>query len=307
MPHGNEFEQPADLVILCAFAQHNVHLLLLSGIGKPYDPKTGQGVVGSNYAYQITSSVDVFFEDKIINPFMGAGALGQAVDDFNGDNFDHRPWASSAAAISRCGRPAAGRSSSIAVPEGTPNWGGDWKKASRENYLRRLDRHARQRHELSRQLPRSRSDLSRRLRQSAAAHDVRLHTTTSTGCRDFLTDKAADDRQGDEAALDHVKSYREGHYSIVPYQTTHNTGGAAMGTDPATSVVNRYLQCWDVPNVFVHGLERVPAEPRLQPDRHRGRARLLGRRRHPQQVSALSGTARPGLNGVWRARSSGQS
>ncbi|HZP86739.1 MAG TPA: GMC family oxidoreductase, partial [Burkholderiales bacterium] len=35
---GQEYEQPADLVILCAYATHNVHLLLVSGIGKPYDP-----------------------------------------------------------------------------------------------------------------------------------------------------------------------------------------------------------------------------------------------------------------------------
>ncbi|HZQ62381.1 MAG TPA: GMC oxidoreductase, partial [Casimicrobiaceae bacterium] len=31
------------------------------------------------------------------------------------------------------------------------------------------------------------------------------------------------------------------------------TGGAVMGTDPRTSVVNRYLQSWVVPNVFVMG------------------------------------------------------
>jgi hypothetical protein len=31
----------------------------------------------------------VFFEDKIINPFMAAGAYGMNIDDFNGDNFDH--------------------------------------------------------------------------------------------------------------------------------------------------------------------------------------------------------------------------
>src|SRR4029079_3657981 len=83
---GREFEQPADLVILCAFAQHNVHLLLVSGIGKPYDPAVNTGVVARNYAYQITSAVDIFTKD-VLNPFMGAGALGQAVDEFNGDNF----------------------------------------------------------------------------------------------------------------------------------------------------------------------------------------------------------------------------
>src|SRR6516225_8413640 len=33
-------------------------------------------------------------------------------------------------------------------------------------------------------------------------------------------------------------------YSIVPYQSTHNTGGAAMGTDPKTSALNRYNQTW---------------------------------------------------------------
>jgi gluconate 2-dehydrogenase alpha chain len=43
------------------------------------------------------------------------------------------------------------------------------------------------------------------------------------------------------------------HYSIVPYQSTHNTGGTIMGADPATSVVNPFLQSWDVPNLFVVG------------------------------------------------------
>ena len=31
-----------------------------------------------------------------------------------------------------------------------------------------------------------------------------------------------------------------------------------MGTDPATSAVNRYLQSWDVPNVFVMGASAFP-------------------------------------------------
>ncbi len=34
----------------------------------PTTRATGQGVIGKNYAYQIVSSVDVFFEDKILNP-----------------------------------------------------------------------------------------------------------------------------------------------------------------------------------------------------------------------------------------------
>ena len=54
-------------------------------------------------------------------------------------------------------------------------------------------------------------------------------------------------------------SPRKGPYTTTQYQTTHNTGGTVMGSDPSTSVVNRYLQSWDVPNVFVIGGFGVPA------------------------------------------------
>src|SRR3954469_18130873 len=43
---GDEWEQPADLVILSAYALFNVQLLLHSKIGQPYDPVTNTGVVG---------------------------------------------------------------------------------------------------------------------------------------------------------------------------------------------------------------------------------------------------------------------
>src|SRR5580692_4789376 len=58
---GQELEQPAELVILSAFQMHNVRLLLLSGIGSPYDPSTGKGVVGKNYAYQMCAQTTAFF------------------------------------------------------------------------------------------------------------------------------------------------------------------------------------------------------------------------------------------------------
>jgi gluconate 2-dehydrogenase alpha chain len=42
-------------------------------------------------------------------------------------------------------------------------------------------------------------------------------------------------------------------WDAVPYQSTHNTGGAIMGNDPRSSALNKYLQSWDVPNVFAIG------------------------------------------------------
>ena len=80
-----------DLVVLSAFQMHNVRLLLLSGIGTAYDPNTGQGVVGKNYAYQMCGITTAFFkEDVQINPFIGAGAAGmRVIDEFNSDHYDH--------------------------------------------------------------------------------------------------------------------------------------------------------------------------------------------------------------------------
>ena len=54
------------------------------------------------------------------------------------------------------------------------------------------------------------------------------------------------------------KSPRGPHYDITPYQSTHNTGGAIMGASPQDSVLNRYLQHWDVPNLFVMGTSAFP-------------------------------------------------
>jgi gluconate 2-dehydrogenase alpha chain len=50
--NGEEFEQPAAMVLLCAYALNNVHLMLLSGIGDPYDPVGQTGIIGKNYCYQ---------------------------------------------------------------------------------------------------------------------------------------------------------------------------------------------------------------------------------------------------------------
>ena len=253
---GREFEQPADLVILCAFATHNVHLLLLSGIGAPYDPKTGKGVTGRNYAYQITSSVDVF-TNEILNPFMGAGSLGQAIDEFNGDNFDHGPHGFVSggyiALWTTGGRPIH----QSYLPQDAAKWGSGWKKAMAENYLKAcsIATHGAvmSYRDAYLDLDPTYRDIygSPLLRMTFDFHDNELKMSK------FLTDKAAAIAKAMKPRSFHAKA-RKGHYSIEPYQTTHNTGGAIMGSDPTTSVVNRYLQSWDVSNVFVMGACAFP-------------------------------------------------
>src|SRR6266446_6581507 len=132
---GREFEQPAELVLICAFPLNNVRTLLLSRIGKPYDPKTGEGVVGRNYSYQTTGGTIIFMDESInINPFMASGACGTMIDDFSGDNFDHKDLGFIGGAyvgtIMTNGRPIEFHP----TPPGTPRWGLEWKKAVARHY-----------------------------------------------------------------------------------------------------------------------------------------------------------------------------
>ena len=172
---GEEWEQPANIVLVCAFSLFNVRLMLLSGIGKPYDPQTGQGVVGRNYAYQTTSSVSVILKDKILNPFIATGAHGMIIDDYNGDNFDHTGLGFVGGGYMGVGQTGARPIQTRPVPKGTPKWGAQWKKATAETYQRAMQPcDPWQFLQLQGLLSRSRSDLQGPVRPAADADDVRF-------------------------------------------------------------------------------------------------------------------------------------
>ena len=80
----------------------------------------------------------------------------------------------------------------------------------------------------------------------------------------FLTDKFAEIIKA-MGAKQVVKQYRKAPYDVTQYQTTHLCGGAIMGTAPSTSATNRYLQSWDVPNLFVMGASAFPQNAGYNP------------------------------------------
>jgi gluconate 2-dehydrogenase alpha chain len=261
---GEQFFQPADLVIMSAYVLHNVRLLLLSGIGTPYDPNTGEGVVGKNYAYQTMSTVDVFFEDKILNPFIGSGAHASVIDDFNGDNFDHTGLGfiggGYIAGMVTGGRPIG----MINTPKGVPAWGLAWKQAAAKNYLTSfsITCHGSMMSHKGNYL-----DLDPTYRDTFGRPMLRMtfdFTDNEYKMSDYITAKAADVARAMNPREIKVNG-RTGPWSVVPYQTTHNTGGAIMGDNPKTSVVNKYLQSWDVSNVFVMGAGAFPQNAGYNP------------------------------------------
>ena len=249
---GQEWEQPADLVLLCAYGLFNVRLLMLSGIGKPYDRDRNEGVVGRNYAYQCGGGSTGYFEDVKFNPFAGAGSLGVAADDFNSDNFDHTGKGFVGGASLTCaytnGRPIQYHP----TPPGTPAWGAAWKKGVRDAYNRVANVGAQgsvmsYRDNYLDLDPTYKDPLGRPLMRMTFDYKDNERKMIS-----FMADRC-DELAKAMGAKQTVVNKLTGPWSVVPYQTTHNTGGAVMGADPKTSVVNRYLQSWDVPNVFVMG------------------------------------------------------
>ena len=262
---GREFEQPAKLVIVGMFALNNVRMLLLSGIGTPYDPQSGKGTVGRNYAYQTTSAVQVFFDEKVnINPFMRSGASGTVISDFVSDNFDHGPLGFVGGAyigeVMSHGRPIEFHP----TPSGTPKWGADWKKAVVKHYNHTSDLSI---HGSSVASRGNYLDLDPTYKDAWGNPLLRMtfdFPENDLKMSAHITQKALE--IGKAMGGQHVEgSGRKGPYTITQYQTTHNTGGTVMGADPSTSVVNRYLQSWDVSNVFVIGASSFPQNASYNP------------------------------------------
>lgn len=258
---GQETIQPADIVAVCMFQFNNARMLLLSGIGKPYDPETNTGVVGKNFAYQNMATIKVFFDKSqhTTNPFMGAGGNGIAVDDFNADNFDHGPagfvggspfWVNQAGT-----KPISGTT----TPPGTPSWGSGWKKAVAEAYTHHVSMDAHGAHQSYRANYLSLDPTYKdaygnpllRMTFDWQPNDIRMNL--------FMQDKMSAIAKAMGGKAMSLSGKKDGsRFDTNSYQTTHLNGGAIMGTDPRTSVVNRYLQSWDVHNVFVLGASAFP-------------------------------------------------
>jgi len=261
-----EVFQPADIVLLCAYQLHNVHLMLLSGIGEPYNPVTGEGVTGKNYSYQMNGGTTLFFKDKHFNPFVASGANGLSIDDFAINQIDFAAegfiGGSYITAGVANGQPIRG----IGLPKGTPSWGEEWKTAIGEWYGHSMsigshgsnmayrdcyldldptytDRHGRP---------------LMRMTFNWKPNDIRMTQFMRSKIEPIAESMNPDTWQSS------FKS--EGaQYDVRPYQTTHNVGGAIMGDDPNTSAVNRYLQAWGQHNVFSIGAAAFPQNIQYNP------------------------------------------
>ena len=217
-----------------------------------------------------TSSVVVVQLDcsraSACNTFMGNGAMASLIHDFEADNFDHSDldFIGGGSISSGSGeRNPVGSVGGVSGADGK-TWGQSWKDALRQNWdsvgnigiqgesLPYDDQFV---------------DLDPTYRDRFGFPLLRLtfdwHENDYNMIR-YLSPKMREILE--KMGATNIATQKElTPYSIAPYQSTHNTGGAIMGTDPSNSVVTKYGQVWDTPNVFVVGASQFPQNPGMNP------------------------------------------
>src|SRR6185312_11531294 len=256
---GEETEQPARIVILGSWTLNNNRLLMMSRIGEMYDPATGKGTVGRNLTHQVSANTR-FFLDKPLNNFMGSGGLGFGIDDFDADNaFDPaksllrggtmRVTSTGEGPLAAFGRTPPG--------EVEAEWGAEWKKAALKWYDKSSAVAFEGGHFPYRQ---NYLDLDPTYTDKFGDPLIRL-TLDWTDHERAQTDMAI--RVGSQIARAMGATVGEtrgvgARYSVTFYQSTHVQGGTIIGSSRETSVLNPWMQHWQMPNLWMTGGSTFP-------------------------------------------------
>jgi gluconate 2-dehydrogenase alpha chain len=248
--NGEEFFQPASVVLVSSFAYENSRLLLLSkSKAFPNGLSNNRGQVGKHYfSHHQGAPVTALFPFKI-GAWYGLPAQGVAVDDWADDNFDHSGhdfiggcnlWAmSDRRPISAAGMNTFGFA---------PSWGSQWKMFIHEN--------------------------------ADSSHSSYIQKTTLPYEENYLDlDPTVKDPMG-RAVIRITGEYKDNERKLAAFSqdkmeewyraagaiavtrgpvggamgaSTHAYGGTRMGDNPDTNVVNRWGLSHEVPNLAMCG------------------------------------------------------
>jgi gluconate 2-dehydrogenase alpha chain len=262
---GEEIFQSADLVFLASWTLNNTRLLLLSQIGEPYNPETGQGTIGRNLTHQVSIPAATVFFEKPLNGFMGAGSAGIAVGDFDALDHSNLDFLTGGALYTVCygTRPIANFGVLPPSARGS-TWGSGWKKSALHYYdrtglVRFYGEHLAYRANYM--------DLEPVYKDRWGDPLLRLTLDWRDNERrlvDFATERAVEVARA-MGAMEIAPFPGLRQYDATRYQGTHIQGGTILGANETHSVVNRYLQHWRVANLFLLGASTFPQNPSGNP------------------------------------------
>jgi gluconate 2-dehydrogenase alpha chain len=245
---GRHQVQKARTVILGAYTFENIRLMFLSGSAKH---RTGignqRGQLGRYFMTKMFAHVDGFFPSTIFNRHTGPAAQGVVLDDFLSTGFDSlKEGFIGGATLGAEQQFLPIQISREALPPDVSSWGRSYRNHIKQwqhfgvvriqpdalayftNYVD-LDPIHRDKSGLGLPVLRITYDLHENERKLA----------------DWMERKSEEILR----AMGATKTWRGASFTGVG--SSHDFGGARMGTDPATSVVNRDLEVHDAPGVYV--------------------------------------------------------
>jgi len=246
---GEEYFQPALVVLLASYTYENVRLLLLSKTRAfPNGLSNNAGQVGRHYFSHFQSATVSALFPSNLNNWYGLPAQGTAVDNWADDNFDHAGldfigggnlW------IYSDRRPI--QAANMNTFDKAPNWGSAWKSFVRENadrwntaYIQKST------------LPYEDNilDLDPAVKDPLGFPVVRITAEFKDNelkIGAFTQDKM--EQWYREAGAIAIERLPPG----VMGPSTHAYGGTRMGDNRETTVVDRYGFSHEVPNLGVLG------------------------------------------------------
>jgi gluconate 2-dehydrogenase alpha chain len=264
-PDGSDNTIEAELVILSPFIYDNTRLLLLSKTDKfPNGLANSSRQVGKHLMAHMMARAFVTFDDRYVNVFMGPSAQKHTIDDFNADNFNHggtnfiRGSQISIDTVNLQGGPIG--ATTMNPPAGIPRWGAAYRDFLAKYYARHASMVAQ-----TENLPYADQtiDLDPDVRDTWGLPAPRLtydwRRPNELARVEFMLNKM--EELGRAMGATHV--WRAPLGPGAP--GAHHEGGTRMGSDPKTSVVNRYGQSWDIPNLFVIGSSTFPSMSGFNP------------------------------------------
>ena len=264
-PDGSDNTIEAELVILAPFIYDNTRLLLLSKTARfPNGLANSSGHLGKHLMAHMMVTVLSTFDDRHLNVYMGPSAQKHTIDDFNADNFDHtevgfiRGSQISIGTGNLQGGPIS--ASTLAPPPNTPRWGAPYRDFIAKAYTRHASMVAQ-----TENLPYADQtiDLDPEVKDAWGLPAPRLtydwRRPNELARVEFMLQKMEEIGH----AMGATQVWRSPLGPGAP--GAHHEGGTRMGSDPANSVVNRYGQTWDIPNLFVVGSSTFPTMSGFNP------------------------------------------
>ncbi len=264
-PDGSDNTIEAEIVILGTFIYDNTRLLLVSKTEKFANGlANSSGQVGKHLMSHMMPNVLVGFDDRRVNTYMGPSAQKYTIDDFNADNFDHGGLGFIRGSQISVGTPNLEGGpisfSTVAPPPGTPRWGAAYRDFVAKYFTRfavmvaQTENLAYEGHTI---------DLDPGVRDAWGLPAPRLtydwRRPNELARVEFMMKKMEEVGR----AMGGKLVWRAPLSPGMP--GAHHEGGTRMGADPASSVVNKYGQTWDIPNLFVIGSSTVPSMSGFNP------------------------------------------